>query len=198
MSPFTSFSSTASGLSSQISEPAGQIRSEVSNAVTGLQSSITQESDRISLVVEGTGANAHIKPAEIVASINNGQSNIRLSANHIDIDGLVNKLTSYDITAKTLKALNTSVFEGEVSFDEGASFNGSDVTDITNLDAENAAFDSLQLGQYEAAWKSFTYRHVQLSTERAFLWGSTAGISGSTTGRIPISYTDKTIYYLGR
>lgn len=196
---FTSkIESTKYGLESEIRQTATAITLSVDNKVAGLNSKITQQADRISLVVEGTGANAHIKPASIVASINNGSSTIKLSANHIDIDGLVNRLDAYDITAKTLHSLNTSVFDGEVNMNEGASFNGSDVTDITNLDAENATFDSLQLGQYEASWKSFTYRHVQLSTERAFLWGSTSGIMGSTTGRIPISYTDKTIYYLGR
>lgn len=201
----TKRTSETSSLSSRITQEAGRITQEVTdrkNADTSMSSRITQEANRISLVVEGTGANAHIKPASIVASINNGSSTIKLSADHIDIDGLVNRLDAYDITAKTLKALNTSVFDGEVNFNEGASFNGSDVTDITNLDADNATFGSLTVAQgstyREASWKSFTYRHVQLSTERAFLWGSTSGIMGSTTGRIPISYTDTTIYYLGR
>ena len=88
-------------LSSSITQTAGQIRSEVQNAKTELQSSITQEADRISLVVEGTGENAHIKPASIVASINNGESSIILSANHLQLDGLVR---STDLTTDWLNA----------------------------------------------------------------------------------------------
>lgn len=54
-----------------------------------LGSKIKVESDRISLVVEGTGKNAKIKAASIVASINEGKSTIKISADHIVLDGLV-------------------------------------------------------------------------------------------------------------
>ena len=48
-------------------------------------SKIQTEADRISLVVEGTGKNAKIKPASIVASINNSKSTIKIDADHIKI-----------------------------------------------------------------------------------------------------------------
>ena len=56
-----------------------------------LQSKLNVQADQISLVVEGTGANAHIKAAQITAAINGqtGQSIIKLSANVIDVDGLL-------------------------------------------------------------------------------------------------------------
>lgn len=176
------------GLSSRITQTATEIRSEVTNAVTGLQSSITQESDRISLVVEGTGANAHIKPASIVASINNGQSTIKLSADHIDIDGLVDKLDAKELGCASLEV------DGMIDA-KGSIYTESYIFTESYVWAESIRVGSQTTG---ATWKSFTYRYVNLSTERAFLWGSTAGISGSTTGRIPISYTDTTIHYLGR
>ena len=74
---------------SSITQTASQIRSEVVNSISGLQSSITQQADQISLVVEGTGSNAHIKPAEIVAAINaqTGQSIVKLSADIINMNG---------------------------------------------------------------------------------------------------------------
>jgi phage minor structural protein len=193
-------------LSSRITQTANQISLEVSerkSADAGLSGRIDVQANRISLVVEGTGANAHIKPAEIVASINDGASTIKLSANHIDIDGLVNKMVAYNVEVASLETRNTATFGGEVTFTEGADFSDTDVTGIVNLYAESGTFGDISVEDSggtsrTVSWKSFTNRYVNLSTERAFLWGSTSGISGSTTGRIAISYTDTTIYYLGR
>lgn len=78
------------GLSSVITQTASQIRLEVTNKTSSLQSQITQQADKISLVVQGTGTNAKIKAAEIVAAINNETSSIRISADHVKIDGSVN------------------------------------------------------------------------------------------------------------
>ena len=111
---------TKNGLSSLISQTAGQIRSEVSDSVNGLQSSITQEANRISLVVEGTGANAHIKPAAIVAAINNGASTIILSADHIDIDGIVTALNGKLVTVNTIAAGTANL--ASISLESGGNF----------------------------------------------------------------------------
>lgn len=73
------------GLESSISQTAGQIRSEVRDIRNGLQSSITQNSNRIALVVSGNG----IRAAEIVASINSSGSQVKISADHVDIQGYV-------------------------------------------------------------------------------------------------------------
>lgn len=89
------------GLQSQILQTSSQIMLSVQNSVSSLRSSINVESDRISLVVEGTGANAKIKPASIVNSINNGASTIIISADHINLDGYV-KAT--DLTTDWLSA----------------------------------------------------------------------------------------------
>lgn len=83
----TSVSAAKSAMYSVIEQTATQIRAEVANTASSLRSSITQQANRISLLVEGTGSNAHIKPAEIVAAINNGSSSIKISANHITLDG---------------------------------------------------------------------------------------------------------------
>ena len=77
------FNGSGNSLSSQITQTASAIRTEVSNTAAGLQSSITEQANRISLVVEGTGANAHVKPASIIAAITN--NNGRLSSS-ITID----------------------------------------------------------------------------------------------------------------
>ena len=78
---------------------ADNIMSTVTDHYNQVTSSITQEANRISLVVEGYGANAHIKPAQIVAAINDGASSILISADHINLDGYVK---ASDITTQYL------------------------------------------------------------------------------------------------
>ena len=103
------FNGSGNTLSSQITETASAIRTEVSNTAAGLRSSIAEQADRISLVVEGTGANAHVKPASIIAAItnNNGRlsSSITIDADQVYIGNqtsttvIAGKCTLDDVTA---------------------------------------------------------------------------------------------------
>ena len=81
-----------------------------------LGSKIKVQADRISLVVEGTGPNAHIKAAQIVASINDqiGQSTVLISADVIDIDGLVTALAAKTIGVGSLEVEGDTTFKGDV------------------------------------------------------------------------------------
>lgn len=128
----------AGGLSSRITQTASQIRQEVANTTSSIRASITTEADRISLVVEGTGANAKIKPASIVQSINNGASSIVISANHINLDGYV-KAT--DITADYIKGKIASISSvsmqslvaSSIQFSVGGGMYGNPANAIMNL-----------------------------------------------------------------
>ena len=91
---------------SEIVQTASNIYLHVANTASGLQSSINVEAAKISLVVEGTGSNAHIKPASIVTAINDGGSSVVISADHINLDGYV-KAT--DITADYIKGKIASI-----------------------------------------------------------------------------------------
>lgn len=108
------------------------------------QSEFIRNDQLIGLVVglhDGTG---YIKAASIVASINDdGGTNIKLEADTIDIDGIVNELIAYDVTVATITTTNTAVFGGEVTCNEGLDMNGSDFTGATNLDAEYATFTDI-------------------------------------------------------
>jgi len=84
------------GLQSTISQTASEIRLDVTDKYNELSGNITVNSDKISLVVAGTGQNAYIKPAAIIAAINNGESSILISADHINLDGYV---TATDLNA---------------------------------------------------------------------------------------------------
>lgn len=71
-------------------------------------SKLKVESDRISLVVTGTGANAAINPASIVAAINaqTGQSTVKISADKISLSGTViaDLIEGEDIAVGSLSA----------------------------------------------------------------------------------------------
>ena len=183
------------GLSSVIEQTASQIRTEVSNSISNVHSSITQQADRISLVVEGTGANAHIKPASIVASINNGASTIKLSADHIDIDGLVNRLRAIEINVSALEVTNgidckhidcTTIDCTGIGTNTGDVYCGGTVETW-----------KLKVNDYAATWKSKTIVTYNLSESHAFMYRS-----GSNTptilGKLVTSQASSTIYYLGR
>lgn len=99
-----SFANDIASVRSELTVTAESLRSSFSNDISSVRSSISQQADRISLVVEGTGTNAAIKPAAIVASINGSESTIKISADHIDIDGdtIAEYLQGTDIVCETI------------------------------------------------------------------------------------------------
>lgn len=104
-------------IGSRFKVAADAITAEVQRATgaeAGLKSSIKVEADKISLVVEGTGANARIKPASIVAAINDGESTIKISADHIQLDG--NTIATY-LRAVDLSVMALTVTNGEIDCD---------------------------------------------------------------------------------
>ena len=186
------------GLYSVIEQTSTYIYTTVENTKSDLRSLIQQEANRISLVVEGTGANAHIKPAEIVASINNGSSQIRLSADHIDIDGLINKLESKSLGVATLHV------EGRSEFYQPATFEAGLVTDDganVNCGGVVIADNGFRTGSYTASWKSKTViTGVTRGNSRNFVYAVNGNISNLATliGTLVTGVSSETIYYLGR
>lgn len=181
--------SSKSTIYSTIMQTATNIYSEVANAKSGLYSSIEQTQSSISLKV-GKG--------EVVSCINQTAETIKISASKIQLDGTT--------IANLIKTTEIQVSALEVT-------NGCDLNDVdcgyidctgigTNTGNVNCGgkvtTEELKVGSYNATWKSKNVRYCQLSTERAFMYGSTSGASGTITGRIAIDYTDTTIYYLGR
>ena len=193
----TEVTAAKSTIYSSITQTANQIRTEVSNSVSSLQSSINQQANRISLVVEGTGNNAHIKPAAIVASINNGASTIKLSADHIDIDGLVNRLRSIEVYVSYLEVTNgidCKHIDCTTIDCTGISTNAGDVLCGGKVDTE-----ALKVGNHDVTWKSTSIQTVNLSNEHVWLYGNAQlQPTGRATGKIALGSSTKTIYYLGR
>lgn len=195
----TEVTAAKSAIYSTIEQTASQIRTEVSNSVSNLQSSITQQANRISLLVEGTGSNAHIKPAEIVAAINGGASTIKLSADHIDIDGLVNRLKAIEIQVSALEVTNgidCQHIDCTTIDCTGIGTNTGDVTCGGKVDTA-----ALKVDGYDVSWKSLKFiRVTNVSPSRRWLYAGSTGTtpSGALLANIVTTYDERTIYYLGR
>jgi hypothetical protein len=129
----TEFTNLNNSTRSELQITSESLRNTITNTAEGLHSEISQQAGRISLVVEGTGSNARIKPAAIVASINNGASTIKLSADHIDIDGIVDSLDSYSVTVGMLEVEGQAQFEGAAYFYSGLE---ADTIHVENIDVD--------------------------------------------------------------
>lgn len=173
-------------IGSKIAVEAGRITAEVTRATdaeSALSGRITVEANRISLVVEGTGANAAIKPAAIVAAINGAASTVKISADHIVLDGttLASKLLGTEIVCNNLHTTTGSnLFEGHNSF-----------PDTVNISS------SLTLYSHPCDWKSksvITSVGVTSFTKDFKLADDTTWNHSVVTS---VTKTSDTIYYLG-
>lgn len=180
-----------------IQQTATNIHMAVSNAATGIYSAIDVQANRISLVVQGTGENARIRPAQIVAAINNGASSITISADHIDIDGLVESLEAKDVMVQHFNAAG-----GE--FTEDLSVLGDlDVagdTAVQGLTCGALSASSLKVGSNSASWKSATLKEPMIGVKHYFMYASAQGgttAAGTVYAGACLGTTDTTIYYLG-
>lgn len=108
----------------------------VKNVQTTLQSAIDQEADKISLVVqETTGGGYVIRAAEIVESINETGSSVKISADHITLTGevVVNAINAGSTTINGSK-----ITTGTMNADRiGAGTIDASVISVTNLNASN-------------------------------------------------------------
>lgn len=169
---------------------------------THLQSKINAEADRISLVVSGYGEEAAIRPAEIVLSINADHgSEILIAADTIDIQGLVDALDAYAVTTESLNVLNTTVFDGEVTFNDGAAFSNTTVTGISTLIADDATFDSMTFDSYGVSWQQVSIKHITSTSKNQYFayTSSSSGtsITGAKYGMLVTGETTTTLHYLG-
>ena len=155
----------------------------------GTRSRWIQEADRIGMVVEGYGEYANIKAASVVASINaqTGQSMVKISADVIDIDGLV---TALGVVSQVIRVNDFSVLNSL------ASPHISDGRDALVINTQTFTFYHQQV-----SWQDYVARSVSLGTRRYFLYSSGSGNTtpSGTARHYPVTdYTDTTIHYLGK
>lgn len=158
--------------------------------------------DRISLVVEGTGANASIKAASIVAAINDTGSSVTISADKILLQGsttidqlmtgraAISKIWATDADIGDLNILTN----GSITADNGALV----------YERMSVTWQSMQVVESVA----ITEPSITLSGQDRFLVATSSTDmtpGGYSNGRIVTSYTPGnhlvnpvTLYYLGR
>ena len=173
------------------------IEAAVYNAASQLRSEIQVQANRISLVVEGTGSNARIKPAQIVAAINNGASSITISADHIDIDGLVESLEAKDVMVQHFNAAGGE-FTEDLSVLGDLAVAGD--TAVQGLTCGALSASSLKVGSNSATWKSATLKEPMIGVKHYFMYASAQGgttAAGTVYAGACLGTTDTTIYYLG-
>ena len=105
-------------LSGRITVEANRITQEVARASKEegkLSGRITTEAGKITQIVEAVGKDGKVTAASIVTAVNaNGDSEIKLSARKIDIDGIVTALKSRSIGVGTLEVEGRSEFKNHI------------------------------------------------------------------------------------
>ena len=148
------------------------------------QSKLNVQADRIGLVVNGTGANASIKAAEIVAAINQSGSSVTISADHILLDGdsVATSLYGKDVVIDDLVA--TQIESGSLDITGTANIQGAlNVDTINNTSVE---------------WCSkYVITSVNYSLSPQYMFVDSGGTGH--LGQLVTSFSrfGDTIYYLG-
>ena len=150
-------------------------------------SDFIQQKQLIGMVVGLRNGQGYIKAASIIASINDdGGTNVKISADTIDIDGL---LTAFETEAITCGSVTCE----EITVDQ-------DITAEGTVSGYVGSFDSLIVGEDTASWQSYTARYCTLSSQRYVMVAGSSGSTtplGTVTGYIVSSYTNTTLHYLG-
>ena len=132
----------------------------------------------------------------------------KLQADTIDIDGIVDELTAYDLTTQTLHALNTLTIDGEAIFSNGVTCIDGSGLDGGYVSVDDVTTASLTVGSgtgsHEATWQTAEIMTgVSVSTAGA-RWYATSTDGETVTGRnyfnpvTGVTPSKVTIHYLGR
>lgn len=159
--------------------------------------------DKIGLIVGTKDGVDYINAPQITLAINqcDGSSRILLKADAIDVQGLVDELTAYDLESETITTHNTATFNGDVTCNEGLT--AADITSLAGVTAEYVSVPDgeLHVGSDSASWQTYQARHCSVTQSHYFLYAASSGSIqpvGTSNGRIVNTYTDETIHYLGK
>lgn len=139
----------------------------------------------IGMVAGIKDGNAYVKAASIVAAINDdGGTNVKITADTIDIDGLLTAFESEAITCG-------SVTCDEISVDQDIQCEGT-------VSGYYGTFDGgLTVGEDDASWQTETIPTFTFSQTHNFVY-RTNGVDYTTSGVIIGTHGTKTIHYLGK
>jgi hypothetical protein len=170
----------------------GQNKEEYDDATT--YSALEKTNEMIGMVVGTRNGENYIKAGEIALSINaqTGETKILLSADIIDIEGVVEELEAFDVTVHSLSADNVtvgddggvSISDGYISVEEGT------------VSAETVEATYLEVGETEAEWQSETIPTFTYSNQHSYVYKQ-SGVEYTVLGYIIGTKGTKTIHYLG-
>ena len=142
---------------------------------------IIRQQNLIALVAGIRNGDGYIKAASIAASINaDGGTNIHLSADVIDIDGVVTKLLTKEISCKSIHTTTgANLFEGKCSFPD-----------------EVVIPTQLTLFNHDANWLTASIPSFTYSQAHNFVYRLN-GVDYTTNGYIIGTKSSTTIHYLG-
>lgn len=174
-----------------------------------LGSKIQAEADRISLVVEGTGTNAHINPASIILAINGeGGSSVTISADRLDMNGIETYISGFlqanNVDIGWLEVVNSLSVNGHT---ELSTCDCGSLSADGNVDAGGyvIAGDGIKVGGSSdvATWQSTTVvtgvSRTKTSAQRWGYWnGSAIAYTSALQLVAEVSSTTTTIHYLGK
>ena len=154
---------------------------ELEESITYYDSEFVKDSQLIGMVVGLKNGNGYIKAASIAASINaDGGTNIHLSADVIDIDGVVTKLLTKEISCKNIHTTTgANLFEGKCSFPD-----------------EVVISTQLTLFNHDADWMTASIPSFTYSQAHNFVYRLN-GVDYTTNGYIIGTRSSTTIHYLG-
>ena len=157
----------------------GQTPNEAEQSKTFAE--FAKTNDMIGMVVGTRNGGYYVKAAEIVLSINqDGGTNIKLQADTIDIDGVINSLTAKEIYVGGLGCANNIVAQGHVV--------GNEVWASTKI----------KVGTYDATWQSQSVI-TNISLTGSFSVVDTNGVTHTIKAvSTSSSTTSKTMHFLGR
>ena len=179
------------GLRSELIITRESLRSSFEDDIESVRSAITQEANRISLVVEGTGANAHVKPAAIVAAVKDNKSSLELSADDIILDGSIKLGDKLQVLQSGELYATSSIFVAP-----GSVFNGDHVGNFyysEQQEGHSVRMPLLKKARVDnGVLKIWTYSDPEGSPSITFSKATTTSnkISGSWSGGIFTVATD--------
>lgn len=144
----------------------------------------------ISTILNNVGDGTQVTAATIATAINNGASSVIISADHIDINGLVTALAAVDINVNGLQAVRADV--GSLYVTGNASCSSLSVDDvpftdcITDVDdVQSGGTVTLTFTTAGGGTKTVTFDSAQAVTLDNPTWGS--GLSSSNTYTVTAS-----------
>lgn len=150
-------------------------------------SKIQVESDRITQIVEAVGEDGEVTAASIVLSINAAGSSVQISADTIDIDGIVTALAAKTIGCYALQA-ESSISTTDMTLD-------GELTVADNITcSQRGSFNSLMVANTYASWQS-TSVVTEVGKTAAYTFKDTGGTARTIRGVGTVTKT--TISYLG-